>query len=299
MAAFGQESEEIEGEIVSERPGSGELVVPEMAPMPLTAAQQEARVQFDVAVATAHQYPRSPEVFRRKLKTLATMSQAIAASCFYTLPGRKGGSGKPISGPSIRMAEIVAAAWGNLQYGAQLVEVNRIEGFIIMRGMCHDLESNTKVVKDTMRSIRLSSGGIFGDNMIQVTAQAAASIAIRNAILGCVPQAYVNEIYLAVQKVGLGMSGKENKPLAEIQQACLDNFSNNFGITAEQIYKSVGVNGKTELDVEKLSLLRGYYTSIETGECEAKDIFPAVEKAADIAKKLKEKAAGKGDEKKD
>ena len=49
---------------------------------------------------------------------MATIDAEVAGSCFYKLSR----GGKTIEGPSVRLAEIVASAWGNLKFGARIID---------------------------------------------------------------------------------------------------------------------------------------------------------------------------------
>src|SRR5215475_10940121 len=87
----------------------------------LTPSAIEAieRAEVDVAITTAKRYPRDPAIVKRDMREMATKDPRIAASCTYTLPR----AGKEITGPSVRMAEIAFAAYGNLNAGTRIVSM--------------------------------------------------------------------------------------------------------------------------------------------------------------------------------
>ncbi|HMF29123.1 MAG TPA: hypothetical protein VKE42_10155, partial [Candidatus Cybelea sp.] len=98
-----------------------------------------AKAEIDAQVATARQFPRlKPDQLTRKITELATIDEQTAGECMYALPR----GNKPIRGPSIRFAEIVAQCWGNNRTSATTIEIDRVNKLVIAEGMFHDLETN-------------------------------------------------------------------------------------------------------------------------------------------------------------
>src|SRR5262245_66016358 len=62
------------------------------------------RAQIDTQIATARAYPRSVRTAINNILTLATLDEQTAVECVYVLSRGK----KPVRGPSVRLAEIVA-----------------------------------------------------------------------------------------------------------------------------------------------------------------------------------------------
>src|SRR5487761_2139159 len=115
-----------------------------------------ARAEIDQQITTAHAFPRSVTRVVKNITSLATMDDDAAAECVYALPR----GGKPIKGPSIRLAEIVAGQWGNCRVGARVVHVDRIEKFVEAEGIFHDLETNTATTSRVRRRISDKNGRI-------------------------------------------------------------------------------------------------------------------------------------------
>src|SRR5262249_8344200 len=97
-------------------------------PLAITPSALETltRSELDVQITTARRYPRSLARFKAAALMMIRMDQATAAACFYALPRRErreDGSfqKKTITGPSVRLAEIVASCWGNLRAGARVI----------------------------------------------------------------------------------------------------------------------------------------------------------------------------------
>jgi hypothetical protein len=165
------------------------------------ALEQLARGEIDIQIATARRFPRSIEVFQKKALSMATIDEETAASCFYVLPKRKG-SEKAIEGPSARLAEIVASAWGHMAIAGRIVEEG--DRFIVAQGAAWDLENNVRRAVEVRRRITTRDGGRFSDDMIAVTCNAAIAIATRNAVFQIVPQAYTRQIYHECRAVAVG-----------------------------------------------------------------------------------------------
>ncbi len=142
------------------------------------------RAEIDISIATAKRYPRSIQKFKENVLTLATLDQETAESCFYSIRRQ----GKTIQGPSIRLAEIAVGAWGNIRAGARIVGETADGKFITSVGFCHDLENNVMVAMESRRRITKRNGEKYGDDMIGTTANAAAAIGFRNAVLKVVPK---------------------------------------------------------------------------------------------------------------
>ncbi len=112
-----------------------------------------ARAELDTQIATAKSYPRSPQRSMSYAVDLATMDEATAQSCFYCLPRKdKDGTRKEIRGGSIRLAEIVANAWGNIHAATRIVENDGRH--ITAEGVAWDLANNVKITMQNKVSIR-------------------------------------------------------------------------------------------------------------------------------------------------
>ncbi len=79
------------------------------------------RAQVDVQISTARKYPRTLSAVKQRMLSFATLDEETAASCFYTLPARRGGDDKPIQGPSVRMAEIALASYQHVKAGSRII----------------------------------------------------------------------------------------------------------------------------------------------------------------------------------
>ncbi len=137
---------------------------------------------IDIQIATAKRYPRDVAKFQKDALDMATLDEASAGECFYTMPR----AGKNITGPSVRLAEIVYSAWGNMHSGTRLKEVS--EKHVHCESVVWDLERNVRHTEEVARRITKSSGVRYNDDMIATTGAAGRSIAFRDAIFRVVPR---------------------------------------------------------------------------------------------------------------
>jgi hypothetical protein len=223
------------------------------------------RAEIDVQITTAKRYPRSIVAFRRQALEMATLDEETAGSMFYTLPR----SGKTIEGPSVRLAEVVGSAWGNLRYGARVLELG--EKFLTAQGACFDLEKNIAIQVEVRRRITDKQGRRYNDDMLTVTANAACSIALRQAIFKVVPFAYVKGVYDEAKLVSIG----KTLTMEQRRTRALEWFSK-VGATEPKVLALLGRKGIEDITVEDLVSLQGLKTAIKDGDTTVDDAFREV-----------------------
>lgn len=229
-----------------------------------TLAVDLARAEIDQQIATAHKYPRIIDTVVKKISTMALYNEEAAQNCIYALPR----GGKPIVGPSIGFANVVATAWGNCIDGARIVYVDRKEKKVNAEGLFHDLESNRRTIIPEDRRVVDSKGRLYSDDMIIVTGKAAASVARRNAILNAVPRAIWHPIYEQALGIVRGTVGT----FAERKDKALKAFAQ-FGVKPEQIYMVLGLKGEVDLTFEHIPSLHGMYAALRDGSTSVEEMF--------------------------
>jgi hypothetical protein len=231
-----------------------------------SALGQIERAQIDMQIATARRYPRQLSLVKQRMLSFATLDEETAAGCFYTLPGRKGGDGKPLQGPSVRLAEIALSCYQHLRAGSRIVEDDG--KFITAQGVVHDLENNVVISIEVKRRVTTKTGQRYGDDMIATTGNAACSIALRNATFRVIPLALVKPVYEAAKKLAIG----DSKSLVQRRAASLDHFAK-LGIAKEKVCESLGVRSPDDIQLDHLEILIGYATAIKDGDVSIDDIF--------------------------
>ena len=99
--------------------------------------QQRAIAEVQAAMMIARANPRDPIVAMDRILNACTRP-TLANAAVYTY--NRGGS--DVSGPSIRLAEAMAQAWGNMQFGIR--ELEQRGGESTVQAFAWDVETNTR-----------------------------------------------------------------------------------------------------------------------------------------------------------
>ena len=235
--------------------------------------------EVDMQVTTAHKFPRSIKQFVADARTLVTMTEDVAEACTYALPRKQKDKEtgqwvvKNIEGPSARFAEIVLSCWGNARAGTRILDEG--EEFVTAQGFMFDLQKNVAIQVEVPRRIVDSSGNRFKVDMIGVTAGAAASIALRNAILKVIPKALWEPIWQEAKKTALG----DEQTLSNKRSAALAWFQKK-GASADTIYEHLGVKGIEDITLDHIATLLGYKTALKDGDTTVEQLFSKDDPAA-------------------
>lgn len=252
----------LEGEVLSGRGGG-------KGPPAIVNQETESmaigltRAEVDQQIATAKRYPRSITQVKARIEELATLDKETAAEMIYARPQ----AGEIIRGPSVRFAEIVAACYGNLRVASRTVHEDKT--FVESEGIVHDLEANVATLKRVRRRIIKRDGGRYAPDQIIVTANAGASIAMRNAVLAAVPKPLWRE---AIQKVEVILKGSV-ATLGERRRVALD-YLKTKGVEAKRVFGTLQVKGEADITLDHLVTLQVLATSLRTGEGSIDELFP-------------------------
>lgn len=239
------------------------------APNPAQLVQsldRAERANIDIQVSTAKQYPRSISRCANNAVALVTMDKDTAQSCGYALPR----GGKPITGPSVHLAKIIAQQYGNLRAEAKVVEIT--DKHVVSRGTAWDLENNYAVSFEVRRSIVGKNGNRFSDDMITVTGNAANAIAYRNAIFGIVPKSITDKAYKAAQHLITGDLSDEEK-LIKRRDGAIKHFTDTYGITEEEVIKLCGKHTVNQIQADEIALLLGFAQSLKDGDTTVEELM--------------------------
>ncbi len=219
--------------------------------------------EVDTQVTTARRYPRSITKFLQRAQEMATLTPEIAAACIYALPR----DGKTVEGPSARFAEVMASAWTNIR--AEGKTLGDDGQYVTSRGTAWDVENNVAIAFEVKRRITGRNGQTYNADMITVTGNAGASIALRNAILKVIPTPFWKPIYNACRKVIAG----DAKTFAARRDDMLKAF-NVMGVTDERLCNAFGLKGKADITLEHMVTMTGFYTALRDGDTTIEEAFP-------------------------
>jgi len=240
-----------------------------------------ARAELDVQITTAKAYPRAVKRSMEYATELATMDEATAQSCFYCLPRKdKDGNKKEIRGASIRLAEIIANAWGNLHAATRIVSNDGRS--ITTEGVAWDLESNVKIAMQNKVSIwfgeKNGKGGYQANaDMQTVLTNASSAKALRNAIFKVVPKALVDRILEKAMSFSIGDQKTVNVKINELVDKLIKQ-----GINKESLLDYFGYASIGELTGEDFKTLIGVGTAIKEGYIKPEEVF-SMEKEENIS----------------
>jgi len=250
-------------------------------PVSMSIVQQQEHAALDVQVTTAKAYPRSVQEFQADLEAWCTLSADVADECFFSKP--QGGSS--IIGPSIRFAELVQAAYKNLNVDAKVIGED--DGHIIVEATCRDMERNIASRSQVRRSIIGRTGQRYQQSVVENTINAGMAIARRNVIFQTVPKALWQPIWQKARAVALGdaetFSARRTAILGELRT---------LGVNMENVKHFLGGKQPKDIDADELLMLRLKLKAINAKEVTMDVAFPAPTKPDPAAAKESVTAAG-------
>lgn len=122
--------------------------------------------------------------------------------------------------------------------------------------------------------------------MIGVTANAACSIALRNAIFKVIPKTFVDSLYQAAKKVAIG----DAYTLESKRKAAIEYFAK-LGVSEARILKTLNKEGIEDISLQDIEDLTGLKTALKDGDTTLDEAFPKVDL---MPKRLSETKETKG-----
>ena len=226
------------------------------------------RAEIDSQITTAKMYPRDLSKFKNDAIAIVCMDESIAESCMYALKV----DGKTITGPSVRLAEIIVSTYGNIKVAGRIISNNG--NTIVVEAVCLDLEKNVGVSMPVTRSIRNKEGRQYSAHLQNVTTMAGLSIAYRNAVLKVVPLALTKVIQDAAKNMIAGAPA--DLPITRAK--CLQFFQDTYKVSSDMILKSLGKYSIEAITLEDIVILKGYATAIRDQESTIEELFPSEKK---------------------
>lgn len=240
----------------------------------VASSRQAQEVQGMMVLAK--KFPRDEqEAYARIMQ--ACQRKGLAEAALYSYP--KGGT--QVTGPSIRLAEACAQAWGNLDFG--IVELEQRDGESTVLAYCCDLQTNTRQSKIfQVRHERKAGGQIkrLDDprEIYELTANSGAR-RLRACILGVIPGDVIDA---AVEQCDKTMRGANKEPLVDRVRVMATKFQEDFQVTVAMLEKRLGHKLDATNEQEMVSL-RKIYTSLRDGMSKREDWFTHVAAAPDFA----------------
>lgn len=245
----------------------------------LTPAQRTSQTEIMMSrqmqevqgqVMMAKRFPRDEFEATERIKR-ACQRRSLAEQAVYTYP--RGGTN--VSGPSIRLAEAMAKAWGNMSCG--VTELEKIDGHSVMQAYAWDLETNTRVektftVEHTRDTKAKGKVNLTDDRDIYEATANFGARRMRACILSVIPGDVVE---MAVAECKKTMYSDNGEPMQDRINKMLKAFKDTYKVTKEQLEeycgRQLGAFGN-----EEIGLLQGVYKAIKDGQATVEAYFPKI-----------------------
>lgn len=252
-------------------------------------AQSRVAQEVQASMIIARRFPRDvTAAFSRIMNSCKRMK--LAEQSMYAYPR----AGTTVTGPSIRLAEVLAQNWGNLDFG--VIEIEQRGGESTVMAYAWDLETNVRQTKVfSVRHARFTKkSGIvkLSDprDIYEMTANQGAR-RMRACILGVIPGDIVEA---AVDQCGLTLRGDHEEPLEDRIRRMTTAFSE-LGVTSKMLESNLGHKLETTNEHE-LVKLRAIFRSVKDNMASIDSFFDRGQKPAETMKKTGKVEEGTGED---
>ncbi|MDA8220875.1 MAG: hypothetical protein M0Z35_03965 [Desulfitobacterium hafniense] len=240
-------------------------VQPQNAAIMTTNSRYAADLQG--MVYSAKQFPRDQfAAYQRIKQACERKSLAMIASYEYPRGGQK------VTGPSIRLAEVVAQNWGNMTFG--VVELEQKVGESTCMAYAWDIETNVRSEKIfTVKHERSTKQGAKKLDDSRDIYELVANMGARRqraCILAIIPKDVIDS---AVEECDKTLAGKNSEPIIDRIKKMFDAFKA-YGVTREMIEKRIGVGLDSFTEKDLLGLIK-VFNSLKDGIGKREDFFEA------------------------
>jgi hypothetical protein len=195
----------------------------------------------------------------------------LAEQAMYAYPR----SGSLVTGPSIRLAEVLAQCWGNIEFGIR--EISRSNGISIAEAYAIDLQTNarkplifhvphTRDKKDKKTGIMTKVKLIDDRDIYEVVANMGAR-RLRNCILAIIPgdvqEAAINQCKKTMESGEVSLSDRIRMMVTKFDE---------LGVKVEHLEKRLGHNLDATIPQEIVTL-QSIYKGIKDGFSSREDFF--------------------------
>lgn len=224
----------------------------------------------------ARQFPRDPDWSLQNVLRECERPE-LAESAQYEFP--KGDS--VVKGPSIRLVEVLARHWGNIDSGVNEIEAN--DGSTMIKAYAWDLETNVSDEKTFSvkheRTTKRGSYKLTDERDIYEMVANKGARRKRACLLAVMPGWYVDAAVSACEET-LKKSMTNGRSMEDVIQSLVSAFSE-FGISPSQIEEKMGkeIGKLSKNDAVKLKHL---YSAMKDGFVKPGDAFGAAQEQAEL-----------------
>jgi len=231
-------------------------------------AQSRVAQEVQAAMVVAKKYPRNERDAMARIEQ-ACCRPRMAAKAQYHFPR----GNEEISGISIRLAEVLARSWGNIDFGT--VEIEQRNGESMMMAYCWDLETNVRATRlFVVPHVREKKGR---SGLEQIALESTRDIYEVTANMGarreraCILQVIPADI----QEEAVEMCNRTLQAdfTEEKRDKMVAAFADSFNVTVEQLETFIGRRVKN-FDGGTYVRLRRVYQTLQDGFGAVADFFP-------------------------
>jgi len=239
-------------------------------PMAQATASREME-EVKGAIFLAKQFPRN--IFQSEQRILDSCKRpSLASVAMYQYP--RGGT--KVTGPSIRLAEVLAQNWGNVSFGIK--ELEQRDGESIAMAYAWDLETNVRqekvfTVKHSIQTKTTLKKLTDPRDIYEIVAN-QGSRRVRACILGIIPGDIVDK---AVSECEETLKGNNKGPLKDRISNALKTFKEQHRVTQEMVESKFGYNAESFTEHDYVELIK-IFNSIKDGMSKAEDWFDKTSK---------------------
>ena len=253
-------------------PFSGSVAEPRGGAAAETESQR-AIAEVKAALISAKQFPRDQLAATERILS-ACCRPTLAESAVYSYT--RGGA--EVTGPSIRLAEAIAQAWGNLQFGIR--ELAQSGGKSTVEAFAWDVETNTRQVKvfevPHVRHTRQGAKLLTDPRDVYELVANQGARRLRACILGVVPGDVVDA---ALTQCEATLRTKVDVTPEGIK-ALLGAFAE-IGVSGDQVAQKLGHRADSIVPAEVVRL-RKIYRGIKDGYSTVEAEFPRADGDAPV-----------------
>ncbi len=226
--------------------------------------QSRAVAEVQAAYVIAKKFPRNESESYSRIMD-ACKRPFLAEQATYAYP--RGDT--LVTGPSIRLAEAMGQAWGNLDCGVR--EVSQGNGVSIAEAYAIDLQTNTRITKifhvPHTRDTKQGKKKLTDARDIYEMVANQGARRLRACILGILPGDVVEA---AVERCKKTLESSDVPVSEQIRKMIL--AFDNFGIKVEHLEKRLGHKMESTI-AQEIVTLKGIYKSIKDGMADREDFF--------------------------
>jgi len=222
--------------------------------------------EVQAAMVVAKRFPRDENLAYSKIMT-ACHRKLLAENAEYEYPR----GNEKVSGPSIRLAEVLAQHWGNLDYG--VMELEQKDGASQCLAYAWDLETNTRrSMLFTIKHERHTKKGSYRltdpRDIYELVAN-NGSRRVRACILGIIPGDVVEAAQLQCRKT---LIEGEKRPLKDLVREIIVAFNDGFQVTQTMLEEYIGCKAEA-FSMNDYIRLRNVGKSLKDGMGKREDYF--------------------------